>query len=897
MKNNPKKQYIILFKNGLRLLIVLLILLLFICINALFSVLSMKFYKWQNSPYFEIEKTVIAAFLTAIFSLGIKFVFRLDKMRKLSSKLYSFLCKKYLVSENPIICKLIENFICIFYKGNFLPVQEQMNLVQNILNDLREISNGNSASHLFIVTGDAHSGKTILAKKIINDIFTKEDYIHLFKRYSKSVFYYDFSCFQNQLEVIMSNYENSFYIDKIIVFDNIHKLNNHQINSIMKHIVRTPNNAKCIILLTRDISYMLEDDLIKEIEENEKNNLIKTENLSVLKFDNDFGNSENFSEFLNMINIDQELANNDFIKYHLFYIYHIYKQNKNSATKKFFKQFNYLNFTNKLVKGFVFICCCVLFTGIINEDILKKWLNGKSVYIFLNTYLEIGIINRFQGVKASFYTFHEKTAKIYISYICKQQAGLRLCKEYFLYLYENTEKDLKYRYSLPFSELYSLTDFDLIISNANFRILHEDINFIIDSFKLDRTHFERELGLLNDRLGSFLLTKECILNLYNQTKEAKHLITLLHADHMMYYNQDYHEKYKELTESNNLYLNFSSNYWIKHIEMHQGQWDIDAFIELCENLPNNLEYIAKQSYDNFHVLRRFYFDCIRIYYLQGISDYNFFNNLLIKLKFIEEYLETKLSEFKIYKYKFVYGHYIHYDMLFNFEILDKTPHKKDLEFANCINVSEFKKKAVDYYYKAYKAFKRSGDKTADYVLLRICELSPTFVLKQIFKRVENNIDLIELTTDDYYAITHIFDDFRDRCGIKENVLEYAAFAETYKLKFTLMCKLNCPNIEIEFDRIIDECASNAIEYHNKYNEKHSNQYGLVRIQMLKFLNNYLLTNDSSVMRTDIEKIKDISLKKNYNRELKLIAHIESLNYNISINKMRKIVSYYPIVLQ
>lgn len=894
---DSKKQYIALFKIGFYLIIILLLIILFICINAAISLFENIFYNWQNSPYFELQKILLSAFVTSVLGIIIKFAFHLDKIKKINSKLYSFLCNKYLISKSPVFCKAIESFICVFYKGSFLPIQKQINLVHIILNEMKNISGGKIDSQLFIVNGDAHSGKTILAQKIINEIFTKEEYTCLLKRYSKSIFYYDFTCFYDQLEEIVSDYENNFFFDKIIVFDNVHKLNINQINYLMKHIIRSPNNAKYILLLTRDVSYALDNELLNEIKEGKKNKLIKINRLPVLKFDDNLGDSNKFTEFLSSIEIGEELIKNDYIKYHLFNIFHIYIQNKDKTVKKLYKQLSNVNSMDPLVRGFAFICCNAVFTGILDEKILKLWLKGKNIHIFLSTYLSIGIITKFHGIKSSCYTIHEKTSKAYIAYICKQQAGLKLCKEYFYYLYEKSENNLKYKYSLPFIELRHGIDFDSIIRNGNFEELYEDINFIIDVFKLDRSEFDRELGLLSDRLGSFLITKECALSLYNQTKEKRHLITLLHADHMMYYDKEYHNTYLDLTNSDDLYLNFASNYWTKHIEMHQGQWDFNSFIRFSEKLPDRLEYISKQSYDNFHVLRRFYFDCLRIYYLQGILNFGCFNELLRRLYFIEKYLSEKLTEFKIYKYKFVYGHIIHYDILFNYKIINKPPTREELQFVGCQNISELLSKAVYYYNKSYMALKKTGDKTSDYILLRLCEISPSFVLKNILNATKNDKDLAEFTTDDYYSIMSIFDDFKERCGIKQNVLEYAAFAETYKLKFTLMCKLNCSNINIDFDRIIDGCISNAIRYHDQYNTKYSNKYGVLRIQIFKTINNYLKYKDNLKMKHDMEKIKNVCLKNNYGRELSLIMRIEKDNYHLSVSNINKIISYYPIVLQ
>ena len=887
-----------LYKIVTYLFLPLSIILLYLCADNFTRYLSKKFYNWQQNPNFEFQRVFLTAFLTAIMTILIRGILNTDRMKTFAIQLYSFLCRQYLYSQKVAVCKIIESFINIIYKGEFLPLKEQSNIIEDILNDLSEISLGHNATHLFIISGDGHSGKTILAKKIINDIFTREEYIHLLKRYSKGIFYYDLATFNKQLEQILRDYEKNYYCNKIVVFDNIHKLNNSEIIKTITSIIRLPNNARCVLLLTRDINYILNDKLISEIEEKKANKILKTENLSVLRFDNEYQSSEGFTEFVNTLRMNDVLLNNDFIHFHLYYIYNIYLQNKNKTIIKLFNELNSYNFNNPLVKGLIFICCCTLFTGVIDIKIFKKWLERKNCYLYLNTYVEIGIINRFQGIRSSEYSIHEKTARAYISYAATQTAGLNLCRDYFLFLSQNTEGSLKYRYSIPFDLKPNPVSFDELINNGNFLILYEDLKYIIKIFNLNESEYSHEIGLLNDRIGSYKSTKYYILKQYKQTKDDANLIILLHADHMMYYDKNFHKKYVSLLSSGDLYLNFASNYWINHIEMHEGRWNIDTYLSLYKKLPQQLDNIANRSYETFHVLRRFYFDALRIYYLQGMCDFEYFKKILDKLEFIKVYLKNRLPEFETYAYKFVYGHYIHYDMLFNHYVLGISPSKNELDFLKCSDISNAINVAMGYYYKAYKTFKKNGDKTYDYVLLRMCELSPEYVLNHILNKPEK-IDLVDFKSEDYQAIIDLFDDYRKRCGIDQNVLEYAAFAETFKLKFTFMCKLLCVNIgtDIDFDLIINNCANNACKYHDEYNPQHSNNYGKLRIRLLTTLNSYVNDHSSLKLQQKLDIIKKDCIDKKYNRELKIINCIESSNYVINKKLMNNIAKFYPIVLQ
>lgn len=305
MKKNTKKQYIMLYKIGTYLVLLLSIILLYLCADYFTMYLSNKFYNWQLNPNFESQRVFLTAFLTAIMTILTRGILNTDRMKTLAIKLYSFLCRQYLYIQKAVVCKIIESFINVIYKGEFLPLKEQSNIIKDILNDLSEISLGHNATHLFIISGEAHSGKTILAKKIINDIFTRDEYVHLLRRYSKGIFYYDFATFNKQLEQILRDYEKNYYCNKIIVFDNIHKLNNSEIVKAITSIIRFPNNARCVLLLTRDINYILNDNLISEIEEKKTSKILKTEDLSVLRFDNEYRSSEGFSEFVNTLKMNK----------------------------------------------------------------------------------------------------------------------------------------------------------------------------------------------------------------------------------------------------------------------------------------------------------------------------------------------------------------------------------------------------------------------------------------------------------------------------------------------------------------------------------------------------------------------------------------------------------------
>lgn len=871
-------------------------------IYRLVYILSLKainfFTNWSEHAFFEIEHILISAALTAGVTCVANIFSKRNIFKLLVSKLYSTLCKVYLISNNLVICKTIECFINIIYKGNFMPLREQSGIIEEILNDLTELSKGNQAPHLFIISGEAHSGKTILSKKLVNDIFTQKEYIQIFKKHNKSIFYYDFSCFNNQLEEILRNYKYGFYNRYLIIFDNIHKLNDYQIKRLLKAVIREPDKAVCVLMLTRDINYILEGELIAEIDARRKNNTITISRLSGLHFDVEYNFTGGFYDFLKELNINQQLFNNDYIKFHLYYVYHLYLKSKNASIKKMLVQINCRECNQSIMQGFTFICCCALFTGIVDKKIVKEWIKEKKATLNLKTYIDMGILNGFHGIESWEYSMHEKTAQSYITYICEADAGLKLCKEYFRFLYDHTEDEIQYRYSIPFDELYNEKLFDKIVNKGHFQILYDDILFLIKLFNLDKKKYNYELSILNDRAGNFKFTKEKILELYNETKNPKHLILLLHADHMMLYRESFIDEYKTMSESQDTYIKFATNYWISHVKMHQGEWNLEAYIRLCDILPDDLECISNASYEAAHVLRRYYFDCFRIYYLQGNNSFLYFKGLIDKTSKIKAYLNNKLDEYKIYEYKFIYAHYIHYELLFKYYVLNETYiTQEELHFVECDNANDLINKATEFYFKSYNYFYENGDKTYHYVLLRLCELAPAFVLSRIENLDESYKPIKEFTEENYRNILGIFDKFRDECGIKENVLEYAAYAETYKLKFTIMCKLMCSDLGVNFDKIINNSAEAGIEYHKDYNHQYPNEYGILRIKILKLLNDYIDVKNKIKFSKELDSLLAICENKNYIREVKLLKTINKMGFEVEGKRLAEVIRFYPIVLQ
>ena len=813
------------------------------------------------------------------------------RIRQTEALLYKKLSTFYLISSNAVICRLIEIFINIFYKGEFLELEKQTEICGKIL---EEIYHKNS-NKLFLVQGNAHSGKTILVQKIIRELYTNKKYILSLSRRSKSVFYYDFSHitpnFFTELSNLISNY---YFEDKIVFFDNVHKLNIQQINNLFQICLNNSQKAKYMVILSRDIRYILSNDIKNLIDEKVSTNCLICDNLD--EFNANSICDDEYSNFIKYLNIENKSFYNDYVKLEMLYVYDIYRKRKSKFIFKLFNEIDNQSYSSSQLIQFAFICCASIFTGYFDIKQFKSWCKQTKCKSAIKHFLKSGLIIQFANIESDYYSLHEKAARSYVSYFCESVSGKALCEKIFYFLGNSyNDFNLKYRYFIP-SRSMDKKAFDKVILHGDYGALFEDTQYLIKTFSLNEFEFCKELGMLYDRLGEYKLTEENIRMLYNASNDDCYLITLLHANHMALFDSKLINKYKRLLKSTDPYLKFASNYWKQHIYMHYGKWNLTEFIELSEELITNLEYISSKSYEGFHLMRRYYFDCLRIYYLQGELNYDTMNRILKKFVILSDLLEAKISDFKYYSYKFVYAHFIHYDLLFKKEVLCESISSNELRFVQTSGIGNLREQAVQYYYKAYEGMKKNKDKTADYVLLRICELDPAFALSNIFHRCNKSLELF--SNDDYFDMISIYDDFKKEKGLRQGVQEYAAFAETYKVKFTLICQFCCPNITVDFNKQIDEYIANAKMYHDSYFVHGTNIYGKLRLDFYKSISEYVNgSHDYANLKRELERMNKICTENRFYREQKLITNILGQGKAIKPAYIKNIVTFYPIILQ
>lgn len=169
----------------------------------------------------------------------------------------------------------------------------------------------------------------------------------------------------------------------------------------------------------------------------------------------------------------------------------------------------------------------------------------------------------------------------------------------------------------------------------------------------------------------------------------------------------------------------SARYWLLHMDAHHGRFDIDNMRTVVHEIEDGLlAFEAEDPYQLLHLARRAYFDLVRFHYLAGTTDDDFL--VRHSSRGIARYLSRNLVTFEAYCEKFLFGHRIHYDHVFQLRVLkqrpvltgvsDSLPAEADNDLPALVSA------AIEHYKLSAKMFSVFGDKTAEYIAPRIYEL-------------------------------------------------------------------------------------------------------------------------------------------------------------------------------
>ncbi len=843
---------------------------------------------------------VIPSLLTGICFL-IKGNFK--NSRRIKRKLYNTCAFLYRNMHVPqVLKKIISYLVNLFYFHNRELIQPQQYVVDDILSSLNNMAP--SQKQVYWIQGSSYSGKTTTILNLLIDLISKIEYNQLFQKLDGNIVYFDLGKSNINLENLQRDYEIEKFSNCLIILDNLHKLSGKSCLHILERVVLHNHAFALIILLRHPEEFLSENDRVNELKK------IILENgteyaLSPLKpRDFEICQEDQFIIFCqSFFGLEQVMENNE-IAIHLYMLY----------LKKDFDTFKLLpeiqsflsrnhNAICTISSELMTIVACSLFTGSFNLELLVKCLPQTSESKWkklLGSLTKIGFLTNYPNSLNDFY-FHERIAKSYFKVSIKEVKY----NDIYIGLFQKLSRKFASDSNSILNFLYCMLAQDVarakkifshIVINVNFLNLYEEMMFLFNQHVCDIANYYKEIGILCDRCGKLQEARR-FYSLYLDTeKSADAFYKLVQIDHKII------DKYPEIKlsalNSTNLYIKSLSNYWEIHVNMHRGIFEFQKLFDLACEFQENAETIVDEyPYDGLHLMRRLYFDIFRLYYLEGIFQPEKLKLFTDNNSKMFRILKYRLEEFEVYYIKFAIGLMLGQDVLFSLAFekkgLDLEKYhflfsdRLEIEHSQTYAFKAIANEAIRIYLQAIELFDKIGDKTAIFVKYHMY-----------------NMKLLLVEDGDFSECERFYEDYMV-FATRENILEYQAYAETFKLKMSLIQLCSPAIIESygndqydELKNIIQQKLELAQKYEELANPGFGNQYAQLRLNLYSILFSFFVKKISvKYFEEGIRNIKKIARDRKYNRELKIISYIEKYNYQLSPENTRIIFSFYPIVPQ
>lgn len=888
--------------------------LLLVLIGVTFALLSLfknnivVFFYGRNIVLSTFQENVLSGLVvTVIPSLitGIYYLIRKNSKntRWIKRKTYNICTYVY---KNVYIPRKFKNFISsmvnLFYFHNRETIQTQQHVVNNILDSLSNTTL--LQKRIYWLKGNSYSGKTTTVLNLLIDLISKTEYNQLFQKLDGNIVYFDLSKSDMSPENLIREYEVERFSNCLIILDNLHKLSGKVCLRILEKLVLHNHAFALIILLRYPEEFLSENDRINELKTIIMENGTEYALTPLKPHDFIIRQEEQFIMFCQNFFPLEQVVENPEIAIHLYSLYwkrELDSFNLLSEIQSFLGRNN--NMICTIRSELQAIVACSLFTGSFNIKVLAKCLpriSEAKCRKLLSELTKIGFVTNYPNSIEDFY-FHERIAKFYFKISIKESDYSAFYLELFRQLSHifvaNNNSILDFLYCMVAQDITKAKKiFGYVVTNVNFMNLYTEMQFLFELNVCNITDYYKEIGILCDRCGKLQEARR-FYSLYLDTeRSADAFYKLVQIDHKSI--NKYSEIKKTALNSTNLYIRCLSNYWEIHINMHHGIFEFQKLFYLACELQEEIDTIIDEyPYDGLHLVRRLYFDLYRLYYLEGIFQPEKLKLFTGSNSKIFRILKRKLEEFEAYYIKFAVGLMLGQDVLFSlaFENQGLDLEKYNFLFKNRIEIEHLKtfdykaiaKETICIYLKAIEMFEKMSDKTAIFVKYHMYNIKLLLI-------DDGNFSECERFYEDYMAF-----------ATRENILEYQAYAETYKLKMSLIQLVSPAIIESygndqydELKNTIQQKIELAQKYEELANPDSGNHYALLRLKLYSALFSFFIKEISlQKFEKKIKKIKQIAQEKKYKRELKVIKYIEKYKYKLSPENIRIIFSFYPIVPQ
>lgn len=871
---------------------------------------------------------IISIFINKLISIVVK---KKKYTVRLRRYIYYKLRKRYVISDKWITHTIIPKLINVFLHGKPLNFYNQSDHIKQLMEYLGV---DNSTKHIVWIKGDAYSGKTTIIFRFIEELTNKKN-LKLFEEYEKHIYYFDLGTPSLNIDCIHKSICDRKYENALLILDNIHKLELADLRNFVTTIECYHENVKFLICLSRQYDeFCFSQEIFERLESFIQSYAVELNVNPIQSNTSIITNSD--KNLLDEISVNTKNTKDNYQKFCKKVIkeesqlsialtvqcYNLYSSTPGSQNKKFiYAVFDAINEGNgdiSLKYTLSFIIHATLFSGGFEAIWFYKYTDGiknKKIRHHAKYYFRLLQKSSFISIVCSSSSnevvFHEKLSRYYFELIDKNTCYKEINLSVIKYLKDKNKEcgriSNAWKYMILLPDVPNDTSlFDESLCIANFKTLLEDLQYIMKKKNYSDALFYRELGILFDRSGKLNKASVYFKKALEQKFSPAIYINLIQVDHGEF---DAKRIQSLIEKTDDVYIRVAAKYWKAHIDMHDGKFQFEDFSHLLDEWLEHKETILERyPYDGLHLLRRWYFDCFRIYYLSGML-----NPELLK-PIIEAELFRNISylpEFEAYRYKFQCAFFLHYDVLFEKGIWNVIDYEKYEEwYSIMIGHNIYKKtkiakdqgqsevdiiaeEAIKYYKASSDGLKKIMDKSYRYSDLRVCEL----------KLAYEHVDPDDIFTNERFIKDYI------QYSMSIQIDEYVAYGYTYLLKNYLVGQY-CLSSEYDdnpynstvlrntyiTDELIRDCFRNIKRYHNSYRGEKQNYYCLFRLDIYETLYNYSKNKIKfSQAKKTIQKLYDNAKRQGYRREILLLEYL--LQNNIKRIDIIKFYKYYPLVMQ
>ena len=852
--------------------------------------------------------TIYGSLISASVTIILSFISYIAKMKKylpillhkIKQKIYRLLSWKHI----PFLGLTITDFNEI----NMSETEEQGKFISSAIHILK-----NNTQNMILISGYSGRGKTTSIMLLLNAIAHDKELYWVFSELQNRIVYFDSVNDKDALLNYLGHTDKQKC--KLVIVDNIQKYTISSINEVMgkvHNLICHNQNANKKVLI---ILLYQETDRNRALYDYVKNNFFKEED-TVFKI-NRYVNLEAKVSLEYHSSPDEELKmhidkiEDSFLRQHVKNILYNRKDDSIIVLLNDLVFAKPAQIPSNMEKPF-YVLMAVIFIGLYNGYVTKNELHSlwKENYSFFSLpqenlliryYVRNRVLTPFPFVHSA-YIFNEQLAREYRKILIhndyyKEKSDM-VAENMFLHCEESMPQKwlllllCSSNYCKNFSQRKRIRYFENTLLTYHLQYILDLVETEISVLPEKKEIFRQELGIIYIYNGEWTKAKQILypyVQSHDMNKDIWHIqLKIIEAEH-----GGCDEKYLEMlacmeAECTDPVILFQVRYWCEHLRMEHGDFSLDTWERLVQEITSNVE--LQQLREDEHFSTRVISDYERTYFLKGDIAYSKYKSI------VSEYIrlsDKNGKNIEPVEHVLSRAYYIQYDVLYQLGIwgyINRGTIDPDIiqnpEITDNNNImGALLKEALEDYDFCINKYQSEG--------------------KKKYKTLEvRRAELILCIDSDYYIETlNLYETF-DHYVSQNNITVFEGYCNTQKGKaFALYADYMFREDDFgRFKEYLNKAEDYLLQAQKIYMEW-GNVYGVFRAELLTILIHMI--KDRSHANPDVYRNKYIDLLSNltekYNSERQFTREydvIEYLQNNISrIEIPLRILRFYPIILQ